>query len=504
MALLSVFLTLIAAAAVATLLTTLAFGEIHALTLALGTTLIGICVDYPIHTMVHAGSGAESPLHATRRIWPSLFLGAATTIIGYAALSFSGYPGLQQIALFSGAGIITSLLMARFILPMAIVDFKASIQPRFNLSAWLNIAGRSSLKVPLIILASIIASTGLMDMHWQDDLNQLSPSLEKLKSQDQTIRSRMHSIEPGRFILIHADTMEQALQTNESVLRKLEGLKRTHQLDACYSLFPWIASEHLQRMNHLAFRKHLNEEKRLLWKASIEKAGLKSSWFKEPGIADIQPLTLAKVLDSPARRFIAGQFLDTDEEVILTIWLGKHRPEALKQAINGIGNAAYVSQKDTINELNASYRNKAIKALGYGGLVIMLLLAFRYRSIIIALYALSPAIVSVAIVMGCWGLSGLSLSMLHLIGMLLAVAICVDYGIFFIENRANNIQITYQAIVASALTTISAFSCLGLAENPALQALAWTISPGVFLGFILCPFLIRPAIAGLPSHRSNP
>jgi len=55
--------------------------------------------------------------------------------------------------------------------------------------------------------------------------------------------------------------------------------------------------------------------------------------------------------------------------------------------------------------------------------------------------------------------------------------------------------ITYQAIVVSALTTILAFSCLGLAENPALQTLAWTIAPGVFLGFFLCPLLILPQMA---------
>jgi predicted exporter len=108
-----------------------------------------------------------------------------------------------------------------------------------------------------------------------------------------------------------------------------------------------------------------------------------------------------------------------------------------------------------------------------------------------ALQALSPAMVSVAIVLGCWGISGQPLGMLHLVGMLLAVAICVDYGIFFVENRADNMRLTYQAIVVSAITTMAAFSSLGLAENPALQTLAWTIAPGVFFGFFLCPLLIR-------------
>jgi len=130
--------------------------------------------------------------------------------------------------------------------------------------------------------------------------------------------------------------------------------------------------------------------------------------------------------------------------------------------------------------------------------VILLLLAVRYRSIVTALRALFPAMLSVTVVLGCWGLSGQPLGMLHLIGLLLAVAICVDYGIFFIENRARDMGLTYQAIVVSALTTIAAFSSLGLAENPALQILAWTIAPGVFFGFMLCPLLIRQSGRGEP------
>jgi len=177
----------------------------------------------------------------------------------------------------------------------------------------------------------------------------------------------------------------------------------------------------------------------------------------------------------------------------------------VKQAMAGIPQAQYVSQKDLMNEMNATYRGKAIEGRAYGAPVILLLLTLRYRSLNHAAQALSPAMVSAAIVLGCWGLSGQPVGMLNLVGMLLAVAICVDYGIFFIENRAHNMGLTYQAIVVSALTTMVAFSCLGLAENPALQTLAWTIAPGVFLGFFLCPLLILPKLVDSPSSlREEP
>ena len=495
-ALISVSLTLIASATMATIFTSIVFGQIHALTLALGTTLIGICVDYPIHTMVHAAGGNESAPESARRIWPSLLLGAITTVIGYAALSFTGYPGMQQIALYAGAGILTSLLIARFILPYAIERHASSMRPGFSFAGWLQITESRNLKLPVFIVTAALLTAGLSGINWQDDLSRLSPSLEELKAKDKRIRSRMQSVEPGRFILLHAESMEHALQLNEVVAVALEKVKAAGGLDAYYSVFPWISSESLQQQNIRSFSEALTDESKQRWAEAVEKTGLRSSLLSNPVIPVIENLSFQQLTESAAGRYIAGQYVSREGEAVLTIWLGSHDVKALKQALSKITQAEYVSQKDLINEMNAAYSSKAIEALAYGALVILLLLTLRYRSATTALQALSPAIISVAIVLACWGISGQPLGMLHLVGMLLAVAICVDYGIFFIENRAQDRGLTYQAIVVSAMTTMMAFSCLGLAENPALQTLAWTIAPGVFLGFFLCPLLIRLPATG--------
>ncbi|OIO74029.1 MAG: hypothetical protein AUJ57_03180 [Zetaproteobacteria bacterium CG1_02_53_45] len=496
-ALISVSLTLVASATLATIITSVVFGEIHALTLALGSTLIGICVDYPIHTMVHAAGGEEDAPRSAKRIWPSLLLGAITTVVGYAALSFTGYPGMQQIAVYAAAGILTSLLIARFVLPYAIMHHASSMRPGFAFSSWLNFAGRRNLRLPLLIVCMLLLFAGISGINWQNDLSRLSPSLEELKENDKRVRSRMQSVEPGRFVLLHADSIEHALQLNETTSRALEKVKAAGKLAAYYSVYPWAASQALQQQNIHLFSQQLNSEAIERWHAAVEKSGIRSSSLAEPSIPDIAALDFETITKSPAGRYIAGQYVIDDQGAILTIWLGSHDAQAVRQALAAIPQAEYVSQKDLMNEMNAAYSNKAVEALAYGALVILLLLTVRYRSPATALQALSPAMASVAIVLGCWGLSGQPLGMLHLVGMLLAVAICVDYGIFFIENRAHNAGLTYQAIVVSAMTTMVAFSCLGLAENPALQTLAWTIAPGVFFGFFLCPLLIRPKPAAI-------
>ncbi|NOQ13867.1 MAG: hypothetical protein GQ583_05205, partial [Methyloprofundus sp.] len=49
-----VFSLLMMVMTVAVLVTNFMFGSVHGMTIAIGSTLIGICIDYPIHAIVHA------------------------------------------------------------------------------------------------------------------------------------------------------------------------------------------------------------------------------------------------------------------------------------------------------------------------------------------------------------------------------------------------------------------------------------------------------------------
>src|SRR4030095_7983010 len=101
------------------------FGGVHGMTLGFGTTLIGEAVDYAIYYLIQArGNGSGSPgwrrwLHEG---WPTVRLGLLTSVCGFLALAFSGFPGLAQLGVFSIAGLIAAALTTRFVLPLAVPD----------------------------------------------------------------------------------------------------------------------------------------------------------------------------------------------------------------------------------------------------------------------------------------------------------------------------------------------------------------------------------------------
>jgi predicted exporter len=440
---------------------------------------------------VHAGNctGTER-VQVIRRIWPALLIGGATTLIGYTSLSFSGFPGLQQVAVFIGSGIITALLITRYILPDLLGLFRIQVQPRLNLSWLLTTTVNTRTRYLLIAMITGLLLVGGTRIHWGDNLGKLAPSLQQLAETDRLIRARLSSIEPGRFILVSSDNMEAALQTAEEVQIQLEELQQQGKLDAYYPLFPWVASRQLQTRNAQTWNDALDPGVRERWTKTLADHGFSAEAFPALSTAPKTLLEPEQVLASPAAALISSQLLQDATSTTVVIWLGKHQPQALEDMLQTIPLARYFSQKDNIRQIASDYRHKAQTLLLWGLLVILALLSLRYRSVVKALWVLTPATLSIMILLGMWGLSGATMGMLHLIGLLLTAAVCVDYGVFFLENRSGNRNRTFQAITVSAITTAAAFASLGAAGNPALHALAWTVAPGVLVGFLLCPLML--------------
>ena len=86
------------------------FGEIHVAAQLFGASLIGVAVDYALIYFGQAFCLHHNVDQRLRRVFPGLLLGMLTTVIGYATLALSPFPGLHQVALFSCVGLIASFL----------------------------------------------------------------------------------------------------------------------------------------------------------------------------------------------------------------------------------------------------------------------------------------------------------------------------------------------------------------------------------------------------------
>lgn len=480
-----------AAFLVGTLATALIFQQVHSLTLALGASLIGICVDYPLHVMVHSAKHRGSLPANARLLGPSLFLGGLTTAIGYAAMGFSGFPGFEQIAVFALFSISAALGLTRWVLPALLEKTALHVADIPGIACWVNFCERRRKPLlGLLALTGLLAMPALPQLRWMTDMQNLAMNMDDLKRQDQTVRAHFSSIEPGRFVLIQADDFETALQRAEAAERRLQTLKQAGVLSEYHGLFPWLTSQALQTENARVYDAALSQSFQDAWYSAVEQTGLSTAKLGHLYPAGAQVLLPDAVLETAVRHILSGQLLQEQQGVALSIWLGDHDPARLTAGLLGLAGTRYFSQKEQLNQLAGQYRDRALRMLAIGIAVMGFLIWLQQRSLRNTLLTLLPSLAAVAFIFASWALLGEELSFLHVIGLLLSISLCVDYGIFFMENRGGDRGVTYHAIAASTLTTLASFGALGLGKTPTLPILALSVSLGVTLGFLLCPLLI--------------
>ncbi len=482
------------------LCTQLMFGYVHGMTVAIGSTLVGICIDYPIHAVAHTQSVSSTQRTAVIiKIWPSMLMGGITTMIGYVALGISGYPGFQQVAVYAATGIFVSLMLTRFVFPQLNTTNTNTQQLKVPFIAiWSSFCQRFRPWLIAALLMMLMTSLyGLKSLHWLQDMQDLTPELNYLKLNDKKIRSRMTSIEPGRFVLVTGENVEAALQKAEEVYPVLDKLKQQGDLSDYFGLYPWLLSAQKQQQNQLLLQQFLTAENQQIWQQTLEQQGLS---VKRLGTFDYMTLTgvlsLEQVLATPVKKLIDSRVIVGKQQTLIMIWLAEHQPKAIQKVLDEIEGAQYFSQRDMLNNMTLDYTDRAQTLLTIGLALIVLVLFSRYKSLIKTLQTLLPAVLAAFLILTIWSFTGEAVSFLHLVGFLLVVAICVDYGIFYQENRGGDINLTYQAMAASMLTSALAFGSLITADSASLRILAGVVAVGVVLGFLLCPLIIKTGKQG--------
>ena len=128
--------------------------------------------------------------------------------------------------------------------------------------------------------------------------------------------------------------------------------------------------------------------------------------------------------------------------------------------------------------LFGQYLDEALLFTSLGAAAILAVLAAALRSARALLRVLPPLAAAVLLVMAAHALAGTPLTLLHLIGLLLIVAVGSNYALFFNQNisGAQSEGGSAAALASLALANVSTligFGVLGLSQVPVLHAIGW-------------------------------
>jgi predicted exporter len=173
---------------------------------------------------------------------------------------------------------------------------------------------------------------------------------------------------------------------------------------------------------------------------------------------------------------------------------GVAQPDAIADTIAG-GDAVFLDLKHESDALYRSYLREAITHALIGAVAITLLLFAALRSPRRVFTVLAPLVAAVIVTAALLATAGFRLTIFHLVGLLLVVAVGSNYALFFDRRVAGAVdrERTAVSLLFANLTTMLGFGLLAFSKVPVLQALGATVGLGAVLALVFSALLHRPS-----------
>jgi hypothetical protein len=531
---------------------TLTIGHVNILSIAFGSILLGLGIDYGVYYVARylqlretSRSTSEAIIETARTVGPGITTGALTSAIAFFATGFTDFSGVAQLGMMAGGGILLCWVAQMTVLP-AMIQLADAHGPRrkmpapLNLNLWL----RPLFATPRLALAAALAGTlvaaGGMRYLWYDyNLLHLQPvGLESVELEHKLFSQTNRS---AWFALSIADSPEEVLARKAQFLA-LPSVERVEELASLFPADEAQKSPILQRIQRrLVSLPQQAPQIPVSPPAELDRAlcGAQAFLGGAPAAARLEQLRDLIRRTPPAdyfRRLFDYQQCTANDllarlhalravadpepprlsdlpEGLLPRYVGKHGRflhkiysriniwdmEGMKQFVEQVRS---VDPQVTGNPLQVYEASRQMKrsfeqAAWYALLAIVPVVLFDYRRLTHTLLAILPMGVGMVQTLGLLGFLDIALNPANMIVLPLILGIGVESGVNIVHDFRNQgrgyrqtSNSTVVAVVVNSLTTMVGFGALMIANHQGLQSLGRVLT--IAMGCCLFSSLMLP------------
>ena len=469
------------------------FGHMHVMTLVLGSSLIGVAVDYPLHYL--SKSWSLKPWRswpALRLTLPGLTLSLITSAIGYLALAWTPFPALTQIAVFSAAGLLGAYLSAVCLLPALLknVELRPAQWPLHLAKRLINLREKLLERICtpiLLVLLIAFCVGGLVQLQSKNDIRQWVGAPQQLTDEAQTI-ARITGYQPtSQFFLVRAANQQELLERQAALSERLQQLVNLDKLQGYLALDQLVSPPSQQQQ----VREALNKLPQF-WQPLLD-LGVPVTALQ----TELQQLQTLPLEDIDAA--LAGPL----GEPYRTLWLGPtEEGVAAITSLQGLNNSSLLRVQaldlpgvvlvDRLGELNSVFAATQISAaeLKLASCVLIVLVLILPFGLGGALRIVTLPLLAALCSLASLGWLGQPLTLFSLFGLLLVTAISVDYAILMRE-QVGGAAVSLLGTLLAAVTTWLSFGLLAVSSTPAVSNFGLSVSLGLAFSFMLAPWAGR-------------
>jgi predicted exporter len=491
----------------------LVHGRIQALTFAFGSVLIGIAIDYPIYLLNAASVQKGAPfqrmsagLGESRR---SLWLGFLTTLIAFALMLLSKFPGLRELALFAGAGI--AVAFATTLILVVPIGARWGFQQLSAIPRWMLALRAIRPPVPLargIVVAVIaVAAVALPRVQFDGELRHLDAQRPATLAEYDEVRKRFGLQGTDSLVLARGATVEDALRLSDRVARTLLQAQQRGEVSHVLSLSSFLPSlqsqmERRARLATLDVAAARATLTRLSGQLGFSERAFDAFWHEVESVrsGEISPVEPADLAHTSLGALVTRLLRCSGSGCIVVTSFEPARVSAVAGLRGDLPPEAVVIDGGALAADAVAQIPKQLALLsGVGLLLNLLLLAFAYRSTELAVLACLPGMLGLLGTLAILSLLHIPLNLVSASALVLILGCGVDYGIFAVQGvtrTAGNSGVEFTGILLTSSAALAGIGTLSLASYRAIQSLGIAVGLGIGISALVALFVV-------PSLRSR-
>lgn len=492
------------------------FGALPTVAVAAVAVLCGLGVDFAIHyaaryrrarlTMAHR----EAVQEVQRTTVPELLIDMATTAVTFLAIGAGSDGGLRSFGLLLAIGLVGSVLLTIFALPILLRWSGDRRDPERSLLSscsdrWLS--HRWSRSVAWCLIAIAIAGVGSLSISGIP----LSAEAESIRPADDAVAAARRSIETQiGFSTVPVLALWPADQDASSLLHALQ-----QSQDAGEVRF-WTG---LDRSATTAGRQSVAKcregIKGFVARAEqqLDLVGLEPELFR-PALSELSRRFSA---DLPGEDSVVVDYLGVPHRAV-TVWprrrLDLAQFESFEQQLQELSQQPVTLHggPSMLRALEDLLSRDLLRACWIAALLAVVMVTLWLRSLRYGLLALVPSVIGLVITLVLLQLLAIPLSMISFVAVPFVLGIGVDEGVHLVGHfrhagsglaeSGRSTGATGVGIVRTSIGTVLGFSSLLLAESPGLQLLGGIVAFGSTACMLSCLFVLAPLLARSETNHS--
>jgi len=498
--------------------------RISAISLGIGSILIGITIDYSIHILTHYKHNSDVKT-LYKDITMPLIMSSSTTAVAFLCLLFVKSEALKDLGIFAAVIVMASMFFSLLIVPhlykpkMEDAAHKKNAIDKLAHVSFHN----SKFLIWACVLITVVCFFTYNKVGFNNDLSQLNFIPKDIKAAENELEESTSLTSKTIYVAAYGNSIDEALENNSRLFGTLGKEKSAQKILNFSSIGGIVIPESDQLKKIQKWNSFWDADKKQLLQSHLISEGSKNGFkpttyqtFFDHLNHNFKPVSFTEY--SKVKTLQLKEFVSQKNGFFTVSTLVKVTPRQRNAFVQSMS-----SQKDMIaidrQQMNETFlgelKNDFNNLVNYSFIAVVLILFFFFRRIELVIISCIPIVLTGVVTAGIMGIFGIELNIFSTIVCTLIFGHGVDFSIFMTSalqkeytNGKNEIAIYRTSIILAVITTILGIGAMIFAKHPALRSISSVSLIGVFaaliITFIFYPILFKMFISNRAKKGKAP